>query len=65
MVKLPARGGASRAPNGAQDASKGNFIPIVPLNPAYKAELAGHVPVGLFSIKRMTEERVKRRILWE
>ena len=29
-------GGASR---------KGNFTLIVPLDPAYKAELAGHLPV--------------------
>jgi hypothetical protein len=31
-----AQGGASR---------KGNFIYIVPLDPAYKAGLAGHLPV--------------------
>jgi hypothetical protein len=31
------QGGASR---------KGNFIRIVPLDPAYKAGLAGHVPVN-------------------
>jgi len=30
------QGGASR---------KGNFVYIVPLDPAYKAGLAGHVPV--------------------
>jgi hypothetical protein len=30
------QGGASR---------KGNFVHIVPLDPAYKAGLAGHVPV--------------------
>jgi len=36
-MKLPAhKGGASR---------KGNFILIVPLGPAYKAALAGHLPV--------------------
>jgi hypothetical protein len=33
-------GGASR---------KGNFIHIVPLDPAYEAGLAGHVPVKLQS----------------
>ena len=43
---------ASRARNGEQDASKGNFVLIVSLvvgsnrlDPAYKAGLAGHVPV--------------------
>jgi hypothetical protein len=34
----PYKGGASR---------KGNFVHIVPLDPAYKAGLAGHVPVKL------------------
>jgi len=37
IVKLPAhRAGASR---------KGNLIYIVPLDPAYKAGLAGYLPV--------------------
>jgi hypothetical protein len=45
-VKLPARraelpGHAS----GEQYVSKGNFVHIVPLDSAYKAGLAGHVPV--------------------
>jgi hypothetical protein len=35
-MKLPPDGGASR---------KGNFVRIVPLDPAYKVGLAGHVPV--------------------
>jgi len=35
-VKLPAEGRASR---------KGSFVHIVPLDPAYKAGLVGHVPV--------------------
>jgi hypothetical protein len=40
LVKLPRpKGGASR---------KGNLIHIVPLNPAYKAGLAGHAPVNTF-----------------
>jgi len=30
-------------PNG-EATRKGNFVPIVPLNPAYKAGAAGHVP---------------------
>jgi hypothetical protein len=41
------QGGASRARSGEPDASKGNFVHIVPLDPAYKAGLAGHVPVKL------------------
>jgi len=36
IVKLPAHRGASR---------KGNLIYIVPLDPACKAGLAGHLPV--------------------
>jgi hypothetical protein len=36
-VKLPAQGDASR---------KGNLILIVPLHPAYKAGLAGHLPAS-------------------
>jgi hypothetical protein len=37
MCEAPrSQGGASR---------KGNFILIVPLDPAYKAGLAGHLPV--------------------
>jgi len=39
------QGGASRARSGEQNASKGNFIHIVPLNPGYEAGLAGHAPV--------------------
>ena len=31
--------------SGEQNVSKGNFIHIAPLNPAYKAGLAGHAPV--------------------
>jgi len=50
-VKLPAHR-ASRARSGEQDASKGNFIHIVPLNPAYKAGLAGHAPVNGSSIPK-------------
>jgi hypothetical protein len=42
---LRPQGGASRARSGEQDASKGNFIHIADLNPAYKAGLAGHAPV--------------------
>ncbi len=38
-------GGASRARSGEQNVSQGNFIYIVPLDPAYKAGLAGHLPV--------------------
>jgi len=37
---------ASRARSGEPDASKGNFVCTVPLDPAYKAGLAGHVPVN-------------------
>jgi hypothetical protein len=36
--------GASRARSGERDASKGNIILIVPLDPAHKAGLAGHLP---------------------
>ncbi len=36
--------GASRARSGERDASKGNIVLIVPLNPAYKAGVAGHLP---------------------
>jgi len=39
------QGGASRARSGERLASKGNFVHIVPLDPAYKAGLVGHVPV--------------------
>ena len=39
--------GASRARSGEPDASKGSFVHIVPLNPAYKAGLAGHAPVRM------------------
>ncbi len=38
--------GASRARSGERDASKGNIVLTVPLNPAYKAGLAGHLPVN-------------------
>jgi hypothetical protein len=41
-MKLPSnKGGASRARSGELDASKGNFILIVPLDPACKAGLRG------------------------
>ena len=36
--------GASRARRGERIASKGNIVLIVPLNPAYKAWLAEHLP---------------------
>jgi hypothetical protein len=39
LIEAPRpQGGASR---------KGNFVHIVPLDPAYKAGLAGHVPVKI------------------
>ena len=41
------QGGASRARSGEQDASQGSFVHIVPLDPAYKAGLAGHVPANI------------------
>ena len=45
-VKLAAhRAGLPGHASGEQNVSKGNFIRIVPLDPAYKAGLAGHVPV--------------------
>jgi hypothetical protein len=46
-MKLSAhKGGASRARSGEPDASKGNLVHIVPLNPAYPAlSGTGHVPV--------------------
>ena len=46
------QGGASRARSGEQEASKGNFILIVPLDPAYKAGLAGYLPVKIRSPMR-------------
>jgi hypothetical protein len=39
--------GASRARSGEQDASKGNLIHIVPLNPVCEAGLSGHAPVKM------------------
>ena len=45
-VKLPAhRAGLPEPASGEQNVSKGIFVHIVPLDPAYKAGLAGHVPV--------------------
>jgi hypothetical protein len=38
------KGGGSRARRGEQNVSQGNFIYIVPLDPAYKAG-PGHLPV--------------------
>ncbi len=38
------QGGASRTRGGEQNASKGSFIDSVPLDPAYKAGVVGHVP---------------------
>jgi len=54
-VKLSAhKGGASRARSGEQkqNVSQGNLIYIVPLDPAYKAGLAGHLPVTRKFLKR-------------
>ena len=36
--------GASRARSGERKVSKGNIVLIVPLDPAYEAGLAGHLP---------------------
>ena len=45
-AKLPAqRAELPGHVSGEQNVSQGSFIPIVPLNPAYKAGVAGHVPV--------------------
>ena len=51
-MKLPApayrrqaQAGASRPRSGEQNVSQGNLIYIVPIDPAYKAGLAGHLPV--------------------
>ena len=44
---LRPQGGASRARSGERDASKRNTVLIVPLDPAYKAGLAGDLPVKL------------------
>jgi hypothetical protein len=45
------QGGASRTRSGEHNVSKGNFIHIVPLDPAYKAGLAGHAPAkGMSSL---------------
>jgi len=46
------QGGASRARSGEQAASKGSFVYIVPLDPASKAALVGHVPVSARSSLR-------------
>jgi hypothetical protein len=44
-VKLPAhRAGLPGHASGEQNVSKGSLLHIVPLDPAYKARLAGHVP---------------------
>jgi hypothetical protein len=46
--------GASRARSGERKASEGNIALIVPLNPAYKAGLAGHLPVNtLFPVSEI------------
>jgi hypothetical protein len=45
------QGETSRARSGEQKASKGNFILIVPLYPAYKAGLRGHLPVKVQNVK--------------
>jgi hypothetical protein len=46
-VKLPVHGaGLPAHASGEQNVSKGSFVHIVPLDPAYKVGLAGHVPVG-------------------
>ena len=43
--------GASRARSGERKARKGSIVLIVPFDPAYKAGLAGHLPVkGLPSL---------------
>jgi hypothetical protein len=45
-LKLPAlRAGLPGHASGEQNVSKGSFVHIVPLDPAYEAGLAGHVPV--------------------
>jgi hypothetical protein len=36
--------GLPRARSGEREASKGNIVLIVPLDPAYKAGLAGYLP---------------------
>ncbi len=52
-MKLPAqRAEASRARSGEQNVSQDNLICIVPLAPAYKAGLAGHLPVKLFNSEK-------------
>jgi hypothetical protein len=46
--------GAFRARSGERKASQGNIVLIVPLNPAYKAGLAGHLPVKWLLISLTT-----------
>ncbi len=46
------QGGASRARSGKPDASKGSFIPIVPLDPFYPA-LAGRGTFGPTSFSQV------------
>ena len=41
---LRPQGGASRARSGEPDASKGDLVHIVPLNPAYKGGACGARP---------------------
>ena len=45
MGSSPPTGGASRARSGEQDASKGSFVHIVPLDPPKRWSVAGHIPV--------------------
>ena len=47
MKLLARRAGLPGHASGEQNVSKGSFIRIVPLDPAYKADVAGHVPVRL------------------
>ena len=47
-MKLPAhRAGLPGHASGEQNVSKGNFVHIVPLDPAYEAGIAEHVPAKL------------------
>jgi hypothetical protein len=53
----------SEAPRPQGEASrKGNFVHIVPLDPAYKAGLAGHVPVTLWNSPEYLKAKRGKRI---
>ena len=53
--------GASRARSGEQNASQENIIYIVPLDPAYKAGLAGHLPAAKLKFRFLFNRKQRGR----